>query len=359
LGNTQVDPLAESEPSRQQGRDTDRGMNMASGGGLPPRPGTSHGRSGTSGLLVEPRLVSTAYSAAHSADLALAETVAGDALLRVMSSKEIDTNNALIIAAEKGNLSDMQRLLAAGAQPQHIAGLNGFTPLHHAANRGHLDVARELVTAGADPGATSASSGEAPLHLAAYSGGLAVVELLLDSGAAVNVLNEYGESPLFYAARRSQAAVVRLLLQRGADPTISSRFHETAVDECVDARTRKMFTLKKFSSGGDVAARVILTSATMVGIFSWLATNDLGRAGCVCGQWHRAAEEPRLWRDLGVSRWELALAATLGGGLGAAPMCLFRPASSGTGSASSSRASSRQSGRGSRPGSRSSGLVFA
>uniref|UniRef100_A0A7S2SVS1 F-box domain-containing protein n=1 Tax=Rhizochromulina marina TaxID=1034831 RepID=A0A7S2SVS1_9STRA len=343
---------------------------MASSGGLPPRPSTAshHGRSGSSGLLLEPRHVTRAHATTHgessasrqSADLALAETIAGDALLRVMGSAQSEQNDALILAAEKGNLSDIQRLLAAGARPCHVAGLNGFTPLHHAANRGHLDVARELVIAGANPNAKAGSSGEAPLHLAAYGGDLAVVELLLDNGASVNATNEYGETALFYAVRRAQAAVVRLLLQRGADPDISNRFHEKAEDECVDERTLKMFHVKSGLQPGGAVARVVLTSASMVGIFSWLATNDLGRAGCVCGQWHRAAEEPRLWRDLGVSRWELALAATLGAGLGAAPMSMmFRPSSSSDpGSGGSSRASSRQSGRGSRPGSRSSGLIF-
>ena len=94
----------------------------------------------------------------------------------------------------------------------------------------------------------------------------------------------------------------------------------------------------------------MLPQSVMVRTLGFLKTADLGRAGCVSGHWHRSAEDPSLWRALGVSRWELALAATLGGSMAMGAMATlqgFRPANS------SSRSSSR--GSGSRPGTGGSG----
>ncbi|KAF0747092.1 hypothetical protein AaE_007866 [Aphanomyces astaci] len=44
----------------------------------------------------------------------------------------------------------------------------------------------------------------------------------------------------------------------------------------------------------------------------------------VCFRWYRAADTPRLWKSLGVSRWELSLNKSVGLGV-VAPMTGYRP----------------------------------
>mmetsp|Transcript_17288 Transcript_17288/g.40558 ORF Transcript_17288/g.40558 Transcript_17288/m.40558 type:complete len:367 (-) Transcript_17288:60-1160(-) len=339
----------------------------------PPRPTTASGGRNRGGVFLAPLSSSSMVSAsagnvmgssrAMEADRGakgeLHDSVAGDALLRVMTASSADDADALLLASEKGDLDKVTELLRAGVDAQCVAGLKGFTPLHHACSRGHLGVAKVLLEAGASVAATTEAR-EISLHLAAYHGDLSVVELLLDSDANMNAKNEYDETPLFYAARRGQAAVVRLLLQRGADPEARSRFQETAADECTDERTRQTLATTRTlpghreadgESGGAQRGRLgVLPQSVMVRTLGFLKTADLGRAGCVSGHWHRSAEDPSLWRALGVSRWELALAATLGGSMAMGAMATlqgFRPANS------SSRSSSR--GSGSRPGTGGSG----
>ena len=288
-----------------------------------------------------------------------------DPLLRIMGRREEeqeDLSDSLLVAAENGDAKAIDFLLRQGASAdaRGSKGLELFTALHYAACRGHLLVAERLIRAGcANVNATNKDE-ESPLHLAAYGGYLNIVELLLDSGANVHAANGYKETPLFYAARRGYAAVARLLMRRGADPSHMSRFGDTAIDDCTDPRVKKIIIQwnssgSSGSNGSNGNSGVLVGFSTgMLGKLSTrilehvcrlLDISGLGLMAQIDGRCHRVVECQSLWAALGVSRWELAVRATVkeaAGGFEMEPMLAnYRP--------SGSRPSSRPS---SRPGSR-------
>ncbi|KAF0694254.1 Aste57867_14849 [Aphanomyces stellatus] len=236
----------------------------------------------------------------------------------------------ILVAAEKGNKKAVylllhQRLLA----PSDCIGMQGFSPLHHAASRGHLEIAQLLLSFGW-PLDHINQMGETALHLASHGGHVHVVECFLDKGAHVNAVNADHETALFYAARKGHFRIVRLLLRRDADAALRNRFDDVAEDDAKDDLTRQEFTASKDDQArlqlphhrhdGDAGLRAVHRES----IFAFLDTRSLGLVMQVCFRWQRAADTPRLWTSLGVSRWELSLNKTVGLGF-IAPMTGYRP----------------------------------
>lgn len=136
-------------------------------------------------------------------------------------------------AAESGNVQEVDRLLAAGADVNARDSL-GETPLFYAAFSGSKETAESLIAHDADINATDREE-FTPLHTAAYQSRREVVELLIRKGAKVNARSRDGSTPLhkaivwFAGTRRGHRAltseaeitsmmgVVKLLLAGGAD----------------------------------------------------------------------------------------------------------------------------------------------
>jgi ankyrin repeat protein len=104
----------------------------------------------------------------------------------------------------------------------------GGTPLHTAALRGDLAEVERLVAAGADPSAAD-NNGFTPLHLTALEGQLAAARLLLDAGAEVDRRNAWGNTALFVAVFKSRGwgDMISLLRERGADPKAENASGQT------------------------------------------------------------------------------------------------------------------------------------
>jgi uncharacterized protein len=114
-------------------------------------------------------------------------------------SKLLDVNvenasgeNALMMAALRGQVGWMQRLLDRGAQ------------LH--------------------------KDGWSPIHYAATGQEVKAVALLLERGAPVEALSPRGDTPLMMAARYGAEASVDLLLSRGASASVKNDRNLDAVD---------------------------------------------------------------------------------------------------------------------------------
>jgi len=131
---------------------------------------------------------------------------------------------ALHRAAERGDIAEVRRLLAAGADVNAAGAMDGCTPLHLAAE--HEAMAAFLIRNGADVKAR-AVFGDTPLHLAARENNVAVARLLLNRGAEVDAADGFGQTPLHGAARRGSIDVARLLLERGADPNATDHRGQT------------------------------------------------------------------------------------------------------------------------------------
>jgi len=119
-------------------------------------------------------------------------------------------------AARHGRLEEVERLLAAGENPNQMD-IDGEGPLHAAARWGQVDVVEVLLSHGADSSAQGAY-GMTPLQISVEQAQLGAARALLQHNANANARNLFGRSPLHDAAARGNSELVALLLQFGADP---------------------------------------------------------------------------------------------------------------------------------------------
>jgi uncharacterized protein len=90
----------------------------------------------------------------------------------------------LIRAIKRGDLTEVERLMHAGANP-NSGDTQGWTPLFHAAGTGRTDIMRSLLAHGAEVD-SQRSAGFTPLFSAILSRHLEAIRLLLDAGASAD-----------------------------------------------------------------------------------------------------------------------------------------------------------------------------
>ena len=96
-------------------------------------------------------------------------------------ARKASPGSAALRAAAAGNISALEKALAAGADPNARGG-RGWTPLMHAANKGYKLLVPPLLKAGAKPD-IQAADGATALFIAALRGHSGIVELLMKAGA--------------------------------------------------------------------------------------------------------------------------------------------------------------------------------
>ncbi|MEA2640608.1 MAG: hypothetical protein QOF51_2002 [Chloroflexota bacterium] len=93
----------------------------------------------------------------------------------------------LMQAVQQGNLEEVRRLIAAGADvneqsPVVSSGNDGQTPLLVASFLGHTEIVAELLKAGANPKIVDYLLKATPAHKAAYAGRAEALKLLIEQG---------------------------------------------------------------------------------------------------------------------------------------------------------------------------------
>jgi len=155
----------------------------------------------------------------------------------------------LNIAAQTGNLKDVQSLLSKGADI-HAKNEFGETALYKAAEAGHVAVVTALLAAGADCNTRRLRTAEltikgakdvvciyaeTALITAAQSGHAEVVRLLAEAGADLNAVRDDGCTALILAAYFGKLDAARILVKAGADTKIKMAQGLTAVQAARNA----------------------------------------------------------------------------------------------------------------------------
>jgi ankyrin repeat protein len=149
----------------------------------------------------------------------------------------------VLLAAIAGGIFYMWRLQDARQRNDSLV---------KAANDGNLTRVQELLAAGADANARGSQiNTETALMRAAANGQADVVRVLLDHGAEVNARHEgegdlHGRTALFFAVgSRQDVPTIELLLARGADAGLKDRSGKSALRLALDNENAEVAELLK------------------------------------------------------------------------------------------------------------------
>ena len=150
------------------------------------------------------------------------------------------TPDAFLLACEKGDSAEVQRLLKLGASPD-APNNQGLTPLTMASAFGRVQVVKDLVAAGANVNLAERNNDATPLMWAAAADlvkrrikmgmhepprpedKVEITKVLLKAGAELNHKNSWGGTALQWAADSGNVEVVKLLVDAKADVTIGDQ----------------------------------------------------------------------------------------------------------------------------------------
>lgn len=119
-------------------------------------------------------------------------------------------SSKLVEAAERGSLTEVESLIAAGADlDQRDA--RGRTAMMAATHANRIDVVQALIDAGADVDLQDDRRDNVFLYAGA-EGRLEILRLAVKAGASTTLTNRYGGSALIPAAERGHVEVVREIL---------------------------------------------------------------------------------------------------------------------------------------------------
>ncbi|HUP76401.1 MAG TPA: ankyrin repeat domain-containing protein [Acidimicrobiales bacterium] len=137
----------------------------------------------------------------------------------------------LIDASERGDLSEVQKLLAVGSSVRYTDD-RGRTALIAAAYANQVNVAKVLIATGADVNVQDASQQSAYL-ISTSEGYVELLTLTLANGADVKGLDSFNGTGLIRAAHRGHGDIVRQLLRTNIDVDHVNRLGWTALLESI------------------------------------------------------------------------------------------------------------------------------
>jgi hypothetical protein len=135
--------------------------------------------------------------------------------------KKLKATPGLVVAAEKGSIAKVEKLLKGGADI-NSRGKYRQSSLQEALLNDHFELALWLIDRGADVNVTD-KWGNTPLSTAVAAIHVACVKRILEAGGNVNTADWQGITPLMSAAGNGNATIVKLLLEHGADPNAKDR----------------------------------------------------------------------------------------------------------------------------------------
>ena len=204
-------------------------------------------------------MAAAALAAAGKSELADAAMHADKGAVRRLLAEKADINapqvdgtTALHWAVEANDLELTDLLLRSGARVS-AANEAGVTPIRLAAINGHAAILEKLIAAGADPNASLSDTGDTALMMASRTGNVDAVRVLLDHGAKVNTKETWGgTNALMWAVSERHPAVVKILIENKADVNAWSNFVPSASGRGFEGTapiTEQPKAIEEFASG--------------------------------------------------------------------------------------------------------------
>jgi len=150
-----------------------------------------------------------------------------------------DGSTPLQWAVFEGNIAEVKRLIAAGADPR-VTNNYGVDAIQLAADASDTELLRLLLKAGANPNSVN-PDGETVLHLVARSGNLDAAKLLVNAGAQVDARERFGgQTPLMWATARRHPDLVQFLASKGADVNARSAVRDYLRVATAESRAKQL-----------------------------------------------------------------------------------------------------------------------
>jgi ankyrin repeat protein len=140
-------------------------------------------------------------------------------------------DQALIVAAERGDVPSLRKLLREGASVKARDG-RGRTALLAATHANRVEAARLLIAAGADVNAKDALD-DSPFLYAGAEGRNEILKMTLRAGADLASTNRYGGTALIPAAHHGHVETVKILLGTKINKDHVNKLGWTALLEAV------------------------------------------------------------------------------------------------------------------------------
>jgi ankyrin repeat protein len=145
-----------------------------------------------------------------------------------VNAPQIDGTTGLHWAVQADDLELADLLIRNGAKVS-VATVAGATPLQLAAVNGSAVLLDRLIAAGADPNAPLTRSGDTALMIASRTGKVDAVRMLLDHGAKVNTQETWGgTTALMWSVSEKHPEITKVLIERGADVNARSYYVPSA-----------------------------------------------------------------------------------------------------------------------------------
>lgn len=168
------------------------------------------------------------------------------------SAAEVARYSGLHAAAHKGDIAELERLIAA-KKDLNARDPYGRTPLHVATYAGKVEAIRALAKAGANPGLLEKDRYDA-VTIASVANNEDALRALLAAGASAKLTtSRYDGTALIAAAHLGHHGVVKQLIAAGAPLDHVNNLHWTALIESIvlgDGGPRHVETLRALVSAG-------------------------------------------------------------------------------------------------------------
>ena len=169
-----------------------------------------------------------------------------------------NTNDKLIFAASRGDMSAVELLISKGADVNAKDSQGYYTALMAATEQKHKNMIIFLISKGANVNA-QLTTGYTALMFAVDTGDADIVNLLIARGADVNETDHYGTTPLMDASSHGFTNIVKLLIIHKANVNAKDKYGSTALMYVVkgNGHTEIVALLKKAGALAQEAQNLI------------------------------------------------------------------------------------------------------